>query len=184
MQGRPGDDPRFGRAAPRSADPGAAGRRSLGPVPGGPDHRSFRSRERLRVARHSRAHEPMGRGPEDRGVLRSAGHLSRGSARTRPFASGHVRGRRRQPFADRRGVRRLHVRRRGDRDGRCSGDRRDLAQGARDDPHRMEWTARGPGHRQGHDAPPLRHHGHGWRALPGGAVCPVRRSRRCRCRSA
>ena len=49
---------------------------------------------------------------------------------------GYVRGRRRQPFAHRRRLRRLHVRHRRDRDARRGGDRRDLAARAADDPHR------------------------------------------------
>ena len=61
-------------------------------------------------------------------VLPEQGHL-------RP---GMLRRRRRQPFQHRRRVRRLHVRHRRHRNAGRAGDRRDLAQGARHHPARMD----------------------------------------------
>ena len=105
-----------------------------------------------------------------RRLLRQRRHLPRRAAGARASQARHVRGRRRQPFADRRRVRRLHVRHRRDRDGGRAGDRRDLARGARDDRDRMARPVRSGRGRQGRDAVPVRPARHGRRPHAGGAL--------------
>ncbi len=122
----------FERAAARGPDPAAVGRQAVGPDQDRHQHRPFRAGVRCRNGGDPRPDPQMGEGGGDREFLRHAGDLPHHPAGARASEARHVRGRRGLAFADRRCVRLLHVRHRRDRDGRRSGDRRDLGEGAGD----------------------------------------------------